>query len=91
MAAETPFHFSIETPSGVFIEGDDITSVEVTTDIGKLGIMARHEPLVAACPPGLMRICQGGEWITFRTNRAILVCDGQTVKLLTPLARLAVG
>ena len=91
MASETPFHFSIETPSGIFIEGDDITSVEVTTDIGKLGIMARHEPIVAAYPPGLMRICQGGEWITFRTSRAILVGDGQKVKLLTPLARLAVG
>lgn len=91
MASETPFHFAIETPSGVFIEGDDITSVEITTDIGKLGIMARHEPIVAACPPGLMRICQGGEWITFRTSRAILVGDGKSVKLLTPLARLAVG
>ena len=68
-----------------------ITSVEVSTDIGQLGIMARHEPIVAACPPGLIRICQGGEWITFRTSRAILVGDGTTVKLLTPLARLAVG
>lgn len=87
----TPFHFSIETPSGVFIEGDDITSVEISTDVGKLGIMARHEPIVAACPPGLMRICQAGEWITFRTSRAILVSDGKSVKLLTPLARLAVG
>ncbi|MBQ9693472.1 MAG: hypothetical protein IJV69_01780 [Kiritimatiellae bacterium] len=91
MSTGTPFHFSIETPSGIFIEGDDITSVEITTDVGKLGIMARHEPIVAACPPGLMRICQGGEWITFRTSRAILVGDGTTVKLLTPLARLAVG
>ncbi len=87
----TPFHFSIETPSGVFIEGNDITSVEISTDVGKLGIMARHEPIVAACPPGLMRICQNGEWITFRTSRAILVGDGTNVKLLTPLARLAVG
>lgn len=91
MATGTPFHFSIETPSGTFIEGDDITSVEITTGEGKLGIMARHEPIVAACPPGLMRICQGGEWITFRTSRAILVGDGTSVKLLTPLARLAVG
>lgn len=86
---DTPFHFSIQTPSGIFVEGDDITLVEVTTAIGRLGIMARHEPLVAACPPGIVRICQAGEWVTFRTSRAILVVDGEAVKLLTPLARLA--
>ncbi|HIV09235.1 MAG TPA: hypothetical protein IAC79_03885 [Candidatus Spyradenecus faecavium] len=87
---DTPFHFSIETPSGVFIEGDDITAVEVATSVGKLGVLARHEPMVAACPPGIIRIRQGGEWVSFRTSRAILVTDGKTVKLLTPLARLAV-
>ena len=88
---ETPFHFCIETPSGIFIEGDDITAVEVTTSVGKLGVLAHHEPMVAACPPGLMRIRQGGEWVTFRTSRAILVVDGKgAVTLLTPLARLAV-
>ena len=88
---DTPFHFRIQTPSGVFVEGDDITEVEVSTAEGKLGIMARHAPLVAACPPGLMRIRQGGEWVTFRTSRAILVVDGKgDVRLLTPLARLAV-
>ena len=28
------FHFSIETPAGIFIEGDDITQLEVSTPIG---------------------------------------------------------
>lgn len=88
---DTPFHFQIQTPSGIFVEGDDITEVEVSTAEGKLGVMARHEPMIAACPPGLMRIRQGGEWVTFRTSRAILVVDGKgAVTLLTPLARLAV-
>ena len=67
------------------------TEVEVSTAEGKLGVMARHEPMIAACPPGLMRIRQGGEWVTFRTSRAILVVDREgAVTLLTPLARLAV-
>ncbi len=87
---DNTFHFCIETPSGIFVEGDDITEVEVATAEGKLGVMARHEPMIAACPPGLMRIRQGGEWVTFRTSRAILVVDKGGVKLLTPLARLAV-
>ncbi len=85
------FHFSIETPAGIFIEGDDITQLEVSTPIGRLGVMAHHEPMVAACPPGKIRICQGGEWTTFRTSRAILVADGTAVKLLTPLARLVLS
>ena len=32
---DTTFHFCIETPSGIFVEGDDITEVEVTTAEGK--------------------------------------------------------
>lgn len=87
---ETPFHFSIETPSGTFISGDDITYLEVVTEVGRLGIMANHEPMVAACLPGKIRICQGGEWVTFRTSRAILIVGDNTAKLLTPLARLAI-
>ncbi len=85
----TTFRFTIETPSGTFIEGD-ITSLEVSTYEGGLGVMARHEPLVAACPPGLIRICQDGEWIAFRTSRALLVADGTLVKLLTAQAKLAI-
>ncbi len=86
-----PFHFCIETPSGIFIEGDDITEVEVCTTVGKLGVMANHEPMVAACPPGRVRIRQNGEWVAFQTSRAILVVDEQgKVNLLTPLARLAI-
>lgn len=88
---ENAFHFSIETPSGIFIEGSDITHVEVTTPLGKLGVMARHEPLVAACPPGIVRIRHNsGEWTNFRTSRAILVADGSSVKVLTSLARLSI-
>ena len=88
---ETAVYFRVATPSGTFVEGDDITLVEVTTEIGRLGVMANHEPMVAACPPGLMRIRQGGEWITFRISRALLVVEPSGVKLLTPLARLALG
>ncbi len=86
---ETPFPFSIETPSGTFIEGS-ITSLEVVTYAGHLGIMARHEPLVAACPPGILRICQDGEWISFRTARALLVTDGRAAKVLTSQSKLAI-
>ncbi|MDO5462529.1 MAG: hypothetical protein Q4F99_03480 [bacterium] len=87
---ERPFHFQIETPSGIFIEGDDITAVIVTTPVGQLEVLAMHEPIVAACSPGLVKIRQGEEWMTFRTSRAILLSDGKDVKLITSLARLAI-
>lgn len=85
----TLFPFRIETPSGVFIEGR-IAQLEVRTYVGALGIMAGHEPIVAACPPGRIRILQDGEWTAFTVSRAILVSDGETVKVMTSLAKLAV-
>lgn len=87
---DRPFHFQIETPSGIFIEGDDITAVIITTPVGQLEILAMHEPIVAACAPGRVKIRQGEEWMTFRTSRAILVSDGKEVKLITSLARLEI-
>jgi F0F1-type ATP synthase epsilon subunit len=87
---ERPFHFQIETPSGIFIEGDDITAVIVTTPMGQLEVLAKHEPIVAACAPGIVKIRQGEEWMNFRTSRAILVSDGINVKLITSLVRLAI-
>lgn len=85
----TLFPFRIETPSGVFIEGR-IAQLEVRTYVGSLGIMAKHEPIVAACPPGKIRILQDGEWTAFAVSRAILVSDGEKVKVMTSLAKLAV-
>jgi F0F1-type ATP synthase epsilon subunit len=87
---ERPFHFQIETPSGIFIEGDDITAVIVTTPMGQLEVLAKHETIVAACAPGIVKIRQGEEWMNFRTSRAILVSDGINVKLITSLVRLAI-
>ncbi|MEG1480031.1 MAG: hypothetical protein RSD41_03385 [Kiritimatiellia bacterium] len=83
------FPFRIETPSGIFIEGQ-ISSLEVRTMVGYLGIMARHEPIVAACPPGKIRICQEGEWTSFSTSRALLSSDGEKVCILTSLVKLAI-
>ncbi len=85
----TTFTFQIETPSGIFIEGA-ITQLQLRTYDGALGIMASHEPIVAACPPGKIKILQEGEWTTFTISRAILMSDGVTVRLLTSLARLSV-
>ena len=42
------FPFRILTPGGTIV-GGDVTHVQVRTQVGSLGVMARHAPMVAAC------------------------------------------
>lgn len=79
------FPFSLLTPDGTIVEGD-VTQVEVRTYSGSLGVLARHEPMVAACPPGAIRIHQGGVWVHFRTGSAVLTTDGTSARILTSQA-----
>lgn len=84
----TTFPFSILTPGGTIVSGD-VTQVEVRTYVGALGVMARHEPMVAACPAGVVRIQQDGAWVHFKTEACILTTDGEKATLLTPFAKFA--
>ena len=84
----TTFPFSILTPSGTIVSGD-VTQIEVRTYVGSLGILARHEPLVAACPAGLIRLQQDGAWVDFKSEAFILTTDGTKATLLTPFAQFA--
>lgn len=84
----TTFPFSILTPSGTIVSGD-VTQVEVRTYVGSLGVLAKHEPMVAACPAGVIRIQQDGAWLHFKTEACILTTDGTKATLLTPFAQFA--
>ena len=84
----TTFPFSILTPSGTIVSGD-VTQIEVRTYVGSLGILAKHEPIVAACPAGVVRIQQDGAWVRFKTEACLLKTDGETATLLTPFAQFA--
>jgi F-type H+-transporting ATPase subunit epsilon len=84
----TTFPFSILTPSGTIVSGD-VTQIEVRTYVGSLGIMAKHEPIVAACPAGVVRIQQEGVWVRFKTEACLLTTDGEKATLLTPFAQFA--
>ena len=56
----TPFTLKIVTPNGVFFPRGDkplqVLNVIVRTTVGDKGILARHEPYVAALPIGKMRV-----------------------------------
>lgn len=84
----TTFPFSILTPSGTIVDGN-VTQVEVRTYLGSLGIMANHEPIVAACPAGVVRLLQDGVWVRFKAEAGILSVDREKAVYLTPFAQFA--
>ena len=57
----TPFKLQIITPDGVFFDGMT-ENVIVRTTVGDKGILARHEPYVAALPIGKFKVKIDGEF-----------------------------
>ena len=45
--------------------------------------------MVAACPPGVVRIQQDGEWVRFKAGSFILTTDGKKATVLTSHAQYA--
>ena len=82
------FPFSILTPSGLIVSGE-VTQIEVRTYVGSLGVMAKHEPMVAACPAGVVRIQQDGVWVRFKIDAGLLTTDGVKATVLTLHAQYA--
>ncbi len=84
----TTFPFSILTPGGTIVSGE-VTQIEVRTYVGALGVMAKHAPMVAACPAGIVRIQQEGVWVRFKAGAFILTTDGTKATVLTSHAQYA--
>jgi F0F1-type ATP synthase epsilon subunit len=86
MDGHNTFSFRILTPGGELVQGD-ITQIHVRSHLGSLGVMAKHEPLVAACPAGIIRIQQDGVWVRFKSEAFLLKMDGTSVTILTSFAQ----
>jgi len=56
----TPFNLEIITPDGVFYKGESENIIARTT-VGDKGVLARHEPYVAALGTGKIRVMLKGE------------------------------
>jgi F-type H+-transporting ATPase subunit epsilon len=82
------FPFRILSLGGEVISGE-VTQIEVRTFEGSLGVMAGHEPLVAACPAGIIRIEQDGEWVRFKADDFLLSADGKAATIITAAAKYA--
>ena len=80
------FPFQILTPGGEVVQGE-ITQIQARSFIGSFGVMAKHEPLVAACPAGIIRVLQDGVWVRFKSDAFVLKADGKKVTILTSFAK----
>jgi len=59
----TPFKLKIVTPSRIFFNSE-VENIIVRTTVGDKGILAKHEPYVAALPLGKMQVMIGGKFRT---------------------------
>ena len=84
----TPFPFVIQTPTGPLGAGDALF-VGVRAEGGSLGVLARHAPMIAACPPGVVRVQRAAGWSYYATSEAILRTDGHDTVVLTGRAEEA--
>ena len=79
------FRFSIVTPEGVAADGE-AELVEAASSVGRLGLMAGHQPIVADCPSGKVRVFANGKWTSYDCDAGILVMDGQQARFITAFA-----
>jgi F-type H+-transporting ATPase subunit epsilon len=67
----TPFKLQIVTPDRVFYEGETDNLI-VKTTVGDKGILARHEPYVAALGIGKIRVSLNGSFRAAAISSGIL-------------------
>lgn len=53
--AHTPFHVEVLTPEGKVFD-DEVEMVSTRTEIGSIGILARHQPLLGTLVPTELRL-----------------------------------
>ncbi len=76
-------HLTITTPERVVFD-EDVASVNVPTQMGEVGILPHHIPLVSVLQPGELHYVVGGEvqamavsggFVEVRDNRVIILAD----------------
>jgi F-type H+-transporting ATPase subunit epsilon len=59
--ARTPFPVEVLTPEGL-VFGDEVEMVSTRTEVGEIGVLANHQPLLALLAPAELRLhLEGGE------------------------------
>ena len=85
------FRLEVVSPDSIAWEGDAVLLVTRTTE-GEIGIMADHEPTMAALATGSTVItAEGGERFTLAIHGGFLQVLGNQVTLLTDRAEVVAG
>lgn len=91
MEGETPFQVDVVTPDNIIWSGE-ATFVSARTTEGDIGILAHHEPTMAALATGVVVIhTTDGQETTVGTHGGFLQIFGNQVTLLTDRAELSEG
>lgn len=78
----TTFHLQIYTPDRLFFDGETENLI-VRTTVGDKGILARHEPYVAALPIGKLKIKLNGEFRTAAVSEGVVKVSKDKTVILT--------
>src|SRR3989337_3095757 len=84
------FHLDIVSPEAIVWSGEAEMLLTRTTE-GEIGILADHEPTMAALATGSAQIHAGGEVITLAIHGGFLQIFRNDVTLLTDRAEIAAG
>lgn len=76
------FRLQIYTPDKLFFDGET-ENVIVRTTVGDKGILARHEPYVAALPIGKLRVKINGAFRTAAISEGIIKVDKEKTVIMT--------
>ena len=82
--ARTPFQVEVLTPEGEAFN-DEVEMLSTRTPVGSIGILARHQPLLAMLDPtelrifksesDVLRFAQGEGFLQVSENRALVLVD----------------
>jgi F-type H+-transporting ATPase subunit epsilon len=82
--ARTPFQVEVLTPEGEAFN-DEVEMLSTRTPVGSIGILARHQPLLAMLDPtelriyksesDVLRFAQGEGFLQVGENRALVLVD----------------
>lgn len=83
--SDTSIKLDILTPMGPVRDGIDVPGVEVPGVLGELGVLPRHEALITAMVPGVVRFREGAKQVRMavgsgflevkEAGRVIILCD----------------
>jgi F-type H+-transporting ATPase subunit epsilon len=82
--AKTPFHVEVLTPEGE-VFNEEVQQLSTRTEVGSIGVLANHTPLLAMLSPtelrlyrsdtDIVRFAQGEGYIQIGGNRALVLVE----------------